>query len=59
MSALAKHGVLSTKYVDEDQNLQVVKRSLEPVWREDWEVVVENAMLVDHTLDLEMWDKVG
>ena len=51
--------MLSTKYVDEDQHLQVVKRSLEPVWREDWEVVVENAMLVDHTLDLEMWDKVG
>ena len=37
----------------------MVKRSLEPVWREDWEVVVENAMLMDHTLDLEMWDKVG
>ena len=48
-----------TKYADEDQNVQVVKRSLEPVWREEWEVVVENAILMDHTLDLEMWDKVG
>ena len=37
----------------------MVKRSLEPVWREEWEVVVENSMLMDHTLDLEMWDKVG
>ena len=46
-------------YIDKDPNVQVVKRSLEPVWREDWEVVVENAMLMDHTLDLEMWDKVG
>ena len=35
---------------------KVVKRTLEPVWKEDWEVVVEEAM--DQTLDLEMWDKV-
>ena len=35
---------------------KVVKRTLEPVWNEDWEVVVEEAM--DQTLDLEMWDKV-
>ena len=34
----------------------MVKRTLEPVWNEDWEVVVEEAM--DQTLDLEMWDKV-
>jgi len=33
----------------------VVKRSLEPVWKEDWEAVVEEAM--DQTLDLDMWDK--
>ena len=36
--------------------MKVVKRTLEPVWKEDWEVVVEEAM--DQTLDLEMWDKV-
>ena len=33
----------------------MVKRSLEPVWKEDWEAVVEEAM--DQTLDLDMWDK--
>jgi len=33
----------------------VVKNSLEPVWKEDWEAVVEEAM--DQTLDLDMWDK--
>ena len=32
-----------------------MKRSLEPVWKEDWEAVVEEAM--DQTLDLDMWDK--
>ena len=35
--------------------LQVVKRSLQPVWKEDWSAVVEDAM--DQTLDLDMWDK--
>ena len=34
---------------------QVVKRTLQPVWREDWDAVVEEAM--DQTLDLDMWDK--
>ena len=34
---------------------QVVKRTLEPVWKEEWDVVVEEAM--DQRLDLEMWDK--
>ena len=34
---------------------QVVKRTLEPVWKEDWDVVVEEAM--DQRLDLDMWDK--
>jgi len=33
----------------------VVKRTLQPVWREDWDAVVEEAM--DQTLDLDMWDK--
>ena len=33
----------------------MVKRTLEPVWKEDWDVVVEEAM--DQTLDLDMWDK--
>ena len=37
------------------QALQVVKRTLEPVWKEDWDVVVEEAM--DQRLDLDMWDK--
>ena len=34
----------------------MVKNSLEPVWKEDWEAVVEEAM--DQTLDLDMWDKL-
>ena len=34
---------------------QVVKRTVEPVWKEDWDVVVEEAM--DQRLDLDMWDK--
>ena len=33
-----------------------MKNSLEPVWKEDWEAVVEEAM--DQTLDLDMWDKL-
>ena len=34
----------------------MVKNSLEPVWKEHWEAVVEEAM--DQTLDLDMWDKL-
>ena len=33
-----------------------MKNSLEPVWKEHWEAVVEDAM--DQTLDLDMWGKL-
>ena len=36
---------------------KVVERSLEPVWKETWEVVVKMGNLDEETLDLEMRDK--